>query len=250
MLCGGTSSGDARARVPEAVGVAGEKAAPGPRTRRAAVAILVVASLLVAFNPGVAQSSTETSLPAAIVIETQLHPGESDPNRCIAVAFLQFSDIAGVKTYRGTYFDDLYSADVDRFGPPFHDDDYTYGQFNSTVAAGTHRWELSTFSTGAGCIAANDALKDRFTNPRVSATYRTCFGRDVTIAAQVGVTTYGTSGPDVILGTNSADDIRSGGGKDRVCSLGGNDIVRGGSGSAEINLGSGDDKAWVCLHPH
>lgn len=70
-----------------------------------------------------------------------------------------------------------------------------------------------------------------------------CFGQPATIVAQPGVTTVGTSGPDVIYGTSGPDVIRGRGGADLICSRGGADDVKGGSGNDMIDLGKGGDTA-------
>lgn len=75
----------------------------------------------------------------------------------------------------------------------------------------------------------------------VGAAGPTCFGQRATIVARAGVTTYGTSGADVIVGTSGPDIIKSRGGPDLVCSLGGDDRVFGGGGRDLIDLGSGND---------
>jgi Ca2+-binding RTX toxin-like protein len=51
----------------------------------------------------------------------------------------------------------------------------------------------------------------------------------------------GSSGADVITGTNSADNIAAGGGNDRVCALGGADNVDLGDGSDMAQAGGGSD---------
>ena len=75
--------------------------------------------------------------------------------------------------------------------------------------------------------------------PAQSTTY--CFGVPSTMTALPGVTTYGTDGDDVIVGTEGSDRIRGGKGKDRICGLGGSDDLRGGSGRDRISGGAGDD---------
>lgn len=72
----------------------------------------------------------------------------------------------------------------------------------------------------------------------------TCFGRSATIVARPGVTTHGTSGPDVIVGTSGPDVIKGHGGADLICSLDGNDRVYGNWGADWIDVGPGDDIAY------
>ena len=71
----------------------------------------------------------------------------------------------------------------------------------------------------------------------------TCFGRAATIVAQPGVTTIGTSGPDVIVGTSGNDIIRGKGGNDLICAGSGNDRVYAGYGADTVDLGPGEDFA-------
>ena len=72
----------------------------------------------------------------------------------------------------------------------------------------------------------------------------TCYGLPATIVARPGVTTIGTSGPDVIIGTPGPDRIEGRGGRDRICSKAGNDTVLGGTGKDWVSLGKGSDVAW------
>ena len=69
----------------------------------------------------------------------------------------------------------------------------------------------------------------------------TCFGELPTIYALPGEDTVGTSGDDVIWGTDGDDYIRGGKGRDRICGLDGNDDLRGGAGRDRISGGGGDD---------
>jgi hypothetical protein len=55
-------------------------------------------------------------------------------------------------------------------------------------------------------------------------------GKPITIFAQPGQITYGTTRSDVILGTAHADDIRGNGGGDFICGQGGDDTLTGGNG--------------------
>lgn len=77
--------------------------------------------------------------------------------------------------------------------------------------------------------------------PGATAQTPRCFGQPVTIMAEPGVVTVGTSGNDVIWGTRGSDVIRGRGGNDLICSRGGNDNVDGGGGSDQIDLGGGKD---------
>ncbi len=66
-----------------------------------------------------------------------------------------------------------------------------------------------------------------------------CAGKLVTIVVRrAGTTTRGTSGPDVILGTDAGETIDGAGGDDTICAGGGPDRVRG-SGGDDLLLGQG-----------
>jgi Ca2+-binding RTX toxin-like protein len=78
--------------------------------------------------------------------------------------------------------------------------------------------------------------------PSSGANTRTCNRRAATI--------IGTSGNDVLYGTNGADVIVGGGGRDQIFGLGGDDslcgegardIITGGSGDDYVYGGKGDD---------
>ncbi|MEM7096029.1 MAG: cytochrome c peroxidase [Actinomycetota bacterium] len=70
-----------------------------------------------------------------------------------------------------------------------------------------------------------------------------CDGRAVTVdMTRLGTTLFiAPDTPDVIAGTNAADQIYGNGGADVVCSLGGNDLVWSGTGDDVIRGGEGDD---------
>lgn len=68
----------------------------------------------------------------------------------------------------------------------------------------------------------------------------TCGSLEVTVRG--AGTIVGTSGDDVILGSDGPDIIRGGGGNDVICSGDGDDDVRGGSGSDTIFAGDGNDR--------
>ena len=70
-----------------------------------------------------------------------------------------------------------------------------------------------------------------------------CLGRRATIVAPAGGgLTRGTRGNDVIVGSQRADRISSGGGRDLVCSRGGDDRVKTGPGADRVSAGRGDDR--------
>lgn len=74
-----------------------------------------------------------------------------------------------------------------------------------------------------------------------SAQSATCFGYQATIVAQPGQTTYGTGGPDVIVGTSGNDVIYGRGGGDLICSGSGADLIYGGKGGDYIATAAGED---------
>ena len=68
-----------------------------------------------------------------------------------------------------------------------------------------------------------------------------CDGKQVTIFAESGSTTFGTAGDDVIWGTDGNDDIQAGSGNDTVCGRGGDDQISGESGNDILFGGDGLD---------
>ena len=101
---------------------------------------------------------------------------------------------------------------------------------------------MRTWTRGA-VVAATALVATVVVPAAASGAPTTCFGEPVTITAQPGQVTNGTSGPDVIMGTSGPDIINGRGGADLICSRGGADIVNGGKGSDSIDLGKGDDTA-------
>lgn len=69
----------------------------------------------------------------------------------------------------------------------------------------------------------------------------TCAGKTVTINLNTDPATPGTSGDDVILGTDEQEVIKGLGGNDVICSGGGGDNLQGGNGNDVIVPGAGDD---------
>jgi Ca2+-binding RTX toxin-like protein len=70
-----------------------------------------------------------------------------------------------------------------------------------------------------------------------------CFGQNVTINGDTDGdgAIIGTSGNDVIRGTNADDYIFGRGGNDRICALDGKDNVFGEAGNDRMNGGDKDD---------
>ena len=71
-----------------------------------------------------------------------------------------------------------------------------------------------------------------------------CGGKQATIVQRSGRRLNGTAGPDVIVGNQALNIIRSGGGKDIICGLGGNDKLFGGPGRDRIFGGPGKDRLF------
>jgi|GEM_PF-3271911 len=71
-----------------------------------------------------------------------------------------------------------------------------------------------------------------------------CNGLVVTINMQLGDAGQGTSGDDVILGTDGADTIWGRSGRDVICGQGGDDVIRGGRGRDIIFGDAGDDTLY------
>jgi Ca2+-binding RTX toxin-like protein len=71
-----------------------------------------------------------------------------------------------------------------------------------------------------------------------------CAGKPATIVQRSGRRLNGTAGPDVIVGNQATNVIRSGGGNDIVCGLGGNDKLFGGPGRDRLFGGPGKDRLF------
>ncbi|MEA2410281.1 MAG: hypothetical protein QOC77_842 [Thermoleophilaceae bacterium] len=71
---------------------------------------------------------------------------------------------------------------------------------------------------------------------------RMCLGRTATIVGTSGNDIiYGTNGGDVIVGGRGVDQIHGLGGDDVICGEGGRDILQGGSGDDELSGGGSGD---------
>jgi hypothetical protein len=68
-----------------------------------------------------------------------------------------------------------------------------------------------------------------------------CKGRDATVVGAGGFV-RGTTGPDVIVGSDNRDVIRARGGKDLVCAGAGDDKLMGGPGDDRLRGEAGDDR--------
>ncbi len=201
----------------------------------ATAAVVLLVAALVAIEPAPAEAAALGTLDATIVIESQAFPNPpADPDRCVAVAFVEVPEAIGGTDYEVTVFDGLFDRDADYSGPPFPDDDFTDGQFHSVVAAGRHRWALSAVSSGQGCDFAEAALRERWSNPRAKVTsFYLCEG--------FAVTKVGTDGDDVLVGTKWADTILGLDGNDTLIGKGGDDVLCGNRGRDILNGGRGKD---------
>ena len=75
---------------------------------------------------------------------------------------------------------------------------------------------------------------------------RQCLGRKATILGTSGNDViYGTDGSDVIVGGKGRDEIHGLGGDDFICGEGGRDILTGGSGDDELSGGQGGDAIFA-----
>jgi Ca2+-binding RTX toxin-like protein len=68
-----------------------------------------------------------------------------------------------------------------------------------------------------------------------------CFGKQATIIATDADATFGTGGPDVIVGDAGRNDIYGGNGDDLICGLGRRDVIHGGNGDDRLSGGPGSD---------
>ncbi len=90
-------------------------------------------------------------------------------------------------------------------------------------------------------------FRDAFNDPALfpEEIIELCDGRIATIfappGATVGVALTGTSGDDVIVGSNFNDIINGNGGNDIICGRGGDDIIDGGAGNDIIYGDNGND---------
>jgi hypothetical protein len=125
----------------------------------------LITGLAAALTLGLAGSAAAETvdIPAEIVVRSQAIPGPNDPGRCVAWAFLQFSETAGATRYEGKAFGHLGSSDVVKSGPPFADDHFSDFPAVFDAPAGSHWFALGGGSTGAGCAAAEAGLDGHFT---------------------------------------------------------------------------------------
>jgi Ca2+-binding RTX toxin-like protein len=79
------------------------------------------------------------------------------------------------------------------------------------------------------------------TGTSVAGSSPTCFGRPATIVASREDSTFGTGGPDVIVGNAGRNEIYGGNGDDLICLLGRRDIIHGGNGDDRLSGGPGTD---------
>jgi hypothetical protein len=69
-----------------------------------------------------------------------------------------------------------------------------------------------------------------------------CLGKRVTMVAAAGALTKGTTGNDVILGSDAPEEIKGGKGNDRICGGAGDDTINGAAGKDKVMGGGGADE--------
>ncbi len=69
-----------------------------------------------------------------------------------------------------------------------------------------------------------------------------CLGKRVTMVAAAGALTKGTTGNDVILGSDAPEEIKGGKGNDRICGGAGDDTLKGAAGKDKVTGGGGADE--------
>jgi Ca2+-binding RTX toxin-like protein len=126
----------------------------------------------------------------------------------------------------------------------------TTGRPRRLLAIAGATWALSTLGAAApaGASAAQTLEPAQVTD---------CFGLDVPRFTALyvpagGAPFEGTSGDDVIIGTDDADEIDGNGGNDRICGGRGADEIDGGDGFDRIDgeagpddLAGDDDNDWI-----
>jgi len=68
-----------------------------------------------------------------------------------------------------------------------------------------------------------------------------CLGKRVTLVAAADTLTKGTTGNDVILGSDAVEEIKGGKGNDRICAGAGDDVIKGSAGKDKVKGGGGAD---------
>ena len=146
--------------------------------RRTILAVALAASVLCAAAAGASVAKT-VKIPASVVFRTAEFPTANDPQRCIAVSFAQFPNVAKATSYSVLARGFKGSSDVAGGGPPFRQDVFkvtgvkrTGGPMTITLRApaGKHWFVLGTSSTGQGCKVSLAGLEGRFAIARATAT--------------------------------------------------------------------------------
>lgn len=114
--------------------------------------------------------------------------------------------------------------------------------FTAASDNGGHRRACAdTDDNAADLVASQRTSPTNASFPAQSCPLPSCNGNEATIVA-TGPTVTGTSGDDVILGSDTAETIDGGGGNDIICGLGGDDVITAGAGQDQVYGGPGDDE--------
>lgn len=192
--------------------------------------------------------------PAEAAFEVVSVPTGADGRGCQTFLWETVPDIGGateysIERFSSTSGDPLRTVDVlapSDFDPAPSANSLGVGSYDGPNRLG--HFLLTTARASGGCPWLEWQLLveqlPHFISVDFTVSLPDCFGRAPTIIAVPGVTTIGTSGPDVIWGTAGADVIRGNGGDDRICARGGADVVRGNGGDDRIDAGGGADQVF------
>ena len=134
------------------------------------VALAALAAGLVLFPGSTSAATIQVDVQGEIVIETFGISLPNDPNRCVAVTFVEFAPIPGAATYTAVVANNRLNGLHQTFStsPPYAADHYTIsfgGGITHTFDApgGSHRiGPLGSYSTGAGCSEASSVASGGF----------------------------------------------------------------------------------------
>lgn len=105
----------------------------------------------------------------------------------------------------------------------------------------TDRLRRTALLVGVGMLVSGIALAPSAL-ARPAPPFGFCDGQLATIVITTpGLTTNGTQGPDVIVGSNGVDMIHGRGGADRICGGDGADTITGGDDDDRLHGGAGRD---------
>jgi PKD repeat protein len=125
------------------------------------LAALCAALLLVLFPGSAPAAPVDVDVPGEIVVETFGVSLPNDPNRCVAVSFVEFAPIPGGTAYTAVVANTVLGGTHQTFStaPPYASDHYTIsvgGVQHTFDAPGGKHWigPLGSSSTGQGCESA------------------------------------------------------------------------------------------------